>query len=190
MSSDLRPLAPFTALLTRDQYATCRIVLPDEPKPLAAIRLGERYYSFFRTVNRAESALSLVTKLCYNNNCVVLVKIAQGYSVWVEEPDAFPHSFSKLMDYRPEPAFSHLLVEKTQFQSRSLNVPDLDKTIPGIEFQRRYYSIFRRESSAEAVIQIIAQLAGRNDESVLLSTPQAWTICIAEPEAVTALMAV
>ncbi|MEO1592713.1 MAG: hypothetical protein AAFU71_15670 [Cyanobacteria bacterium J06632_22] len=190
MSADLRTLAPFTALLSREQYVTCRIVLPDEPKPLPAIRLGERYYSFFRTVSQAEQALALVTKLCYRDNCVVIVKIAKGYSLWVEEPDAFPHSFSKLMDYQPEPTFSRILVADEQFQMRSLSVPDLDKSIPGIEFQQRYYSIFRKEPSAAAVIQIVAQLAERNDESVLLSAQQYWTICIAEPEAISALMAV
>ena len=190
MSAELQKMAPFAALLCREQYVTCRIVLPDESKPLPAIRLGERYYSFFRTVTQASQALSLVTKLCYTGNCVVLVKITKGYSLWVEEPDAFPQSFSKLMDYKPEPAFSRVLVTQEQFQTCSLNVPDLDKSIPGIAFQQRYYSVFRKEPSAEAVIQIVAQLSVRNDESVLLANQQFWTICIAEPEAITALMSV
>ncbi|MEM6351293.1 MAG: hypothetical protein AAFR99_02360 [Cyanobacteria bacterium J06629_9] len=175
---------PFTALLSRDQYATCRIVLPDEAKPLPAIRLGERYYSFFRTVSQAQQALTLITKLSYNQNGVALVQTPKGYSLWVEEPDAFPHSFANLMEYRPEPASCHVLVAKEQFRSCSLNVPDLDKAIPGIEFQQHYYSIFRKEPTAAAVIQIIAQLAERQDQSVLLANKQFWTICIAEPEAV------
>lgn len=187
MSANPRTLAPFTALLAREQYTTCRIVLPDEPKPLPAIRVGERYYSFFRVVPQARQALTLVTKLCYNNNCVVIAKVAKGYSLWVEEPDAFPHSFSKLIDYKPEPAFSRILVANEQFQTCSLDVPDLDKSIPGIEYQQNYYSIFRKEPDADAVIQIVAQLSERNDESVLLASQRFWTICIAEPEALASL---
>lgn len=184
------PPAPFTALLSRDRYTTCHIILPDEANPLAAIRLGERYYSFFRVIAQAKAALTMLTKLCYNGNRAVIVKLSKGYSLWVEEPDAFPQGFAKMGDYRPEPSFCHILVGQEQFRHHSLNVPDLDKSIPGVEFRQLYYSIFRKEPSADAVIQIIAQLAERNDESVLLTHQQFWTICIAEPEAVSSLIAV
>jgi hypothetical protein len=175
--------APFVAIASREQYSTCRIRSAEDLTLLPAIWLGEQYYSFFRVVESASQALAMVAKLGLRNNAAALMKIPRGYSVWVEEPEAFPHIFPKLPSHVQRPAPSRMLTQSNQYKVLQLRVPDLDKPIQGIYYDNFYYSVFRQEANVQTVIDIVAQLALRGDESILLTDNRTWIVCILEPEA-------
>jgi hypothetical protein len=175
--------APFIAIASRAQYSTCRIRSAEDLTLLPAIWMGDQYYSFFRVVDSASQALAMVAKLGLRNNAAVLIKTPRGYSVWVEEPEAFPHIFPKLPAQPQRPAASRMLTQSNQYKVLQLRVPDLDKPIQGIYYDNCYYSVFRQEANVETVVDIVAQLAIRGDESILLTDNRSWIVCILEPEA-------
>ena len=62
-------------------------------------------------------------------------------------------------------------------------VPNLDLPVLGIRFKQRYYSIFCKELDIINVLDIISQLAGWGNESVLIHHRNSYMICILEPDA-------
>lgn len=176
--------ASFIVLASRDRYSTTRVWLPDEPTPIPAVQIGNQYHSFFRTTTKASEALELTAKLCDRNNTVVIIKTPKGYSLWVEEPEAMPQDLLGKATPFDMPTPSKILPQangKEQFIS--LRVPDLDPPIPGINVEGQYYSVFRKESDMDAVLDIVAQLALRGDASVVISNQGSCTVCILETDA-------
>lgn len=73
-----------------DQYQSCHIRVPDLEKPVPAILVDQDYYSFFKAVKGGEKTLEIVAKLGKNGDSTAITKTANGYVVWVREPDAVP----------------------------------------------------------------------------------------------------
>jgi hypothetical protein len=76
--------------LQKGDYQTCHIFLPDTQERLAAIKLNQMVFSFFKTVRDREKALDIVGKLYDSGNDAVIVEAPKAYSVWVLEEDAAP----------------------------------------------------------------------------------------------------
>jgi hypothetical protein len=93
--------------LQKGDYQTCHIVLPDTQERLAAIKLNQTVYSFFRTVRDREKALDIVGKLFDSGNDAVIIQAPKAYSVWVLEEDASPVERKvKLSATDPQPLVS------------------------------------------------------------------------------------
>lgn len=75
--------------LSPGEYYTCHICVPDSDEWMAAIMFNKQYYSFFKSVQDREKALSVVAKLQEKGNDALIIKIPKGYAIWVLEPTAY-----------------------------------------------------------------------------------------------------
>jgi hypothetical protein len=178
--------APFYILMSRAQYSACHISIPEMEKPVAAIRLGDQYYSFFTSVADSKRVLAIAIKLSYSGDETAITKIAKGYAVWVLETDRQllhrPPS-QATTERSPIPTSCRVLVSQDQYQTVNLCVPDLEQSLDAIQFEGKYYSIFRAEADITKLLEIAAKITQRNDEMVITKMDQGrFGICIWEPE--------
>lgn len=75
-------------ILDRSAFATCHIVLPDEPRPVGAIAYAGSFYSYVKVFQDPEAAQRGADRLMQRNNQVVLTRTRKGLVLWVLEPDA------------------------------------------------------------------------------------------------------
>jgi hypothetical protein len=91
-----RSTEPFQAsfayplLESRNDYVLCHIRVPDLDKRLAAIAYQNQYYSLFKTVETLANTTRLAIKLGRRGEDIVITKTANGYGLWVLEPEAYP----------------------------------------------------------------------------------------------------
>jgi hypothetical protein len=178
---------PCIVLLSREQYRSCHIRVPDQEQPLAAIWLGDRYFSFFQALSDSKRALGLVIKLSHRGDAAAITPIAKGYAIWIWESDATlvtrHQAISPNLPRLVEPAFCKLLVSQDQYKKLEIHVPDLEQSILAIQTDGQYYSIFRVESQVEKVLEIVAKITLRGDETAIARMDAGYAICIWEPEA-------
>jgi hypothetical protein len=183
--------APFYILISRDQYSSCHVSVPEMEKPLAAIEIGDTHYSFFTAVADSKRVLGIAIKLSYMGDAIAITKIAKGYAVWVLEPDTrllrFQNSggqpFNPKPRRSPTPTVCRVLLSPQQYRPLNIWVPDLDQPLSAIEFEGKYYSIFRVEADVTKLLEIAAKIMQRGDEIVMTKTEQGqFAICIWEPE--------
>lgn len=74
----------------QERYHPCHIRVPHHGDRLAAIRVGDHYYSLFRIVNQAHHAQRASAKLSDRGHGVVITQTVRGYALWLLEPDAQP----------------------------------------------------------------------------------------------------
>lgn len=75
-------------LLNGKSVRNCHIVLPDMPKPVAAIVYDNKLYSYVRFYNAMEPAQRAAARLIMRGNEVILTQVRRGLILWVLEPDA------------------------------------------------------------------------------------------------------
>lgn len=80
----------YPLLKSRNDYLLCHIRVPDLEKRLAAIAYANQYYSLFKTVDSLEDVARLGEKLGQRGEDVVITRTANGYGLWVLEPEAYP----------------------------------------------------------------------------------------------------
>ncbi|MBF2078833.1 MAG: hypothetical protein IGR76_10020 [Synechococcales cyanobacterium T60_A2020_003] len=86
--SALQTDASHPVLESRYDYTLCHVRVPDLDKRLAAIAYQDHYYSLFKTVDTLDEATRIGTKLGRRGERIVITKTANGYGLWVLEPDA------------------------------------------------------------------------------------------------------
>jgi len=168
---------PVLVLLSRQNYTTRRIRLPDEPKTVPAIQVGSTVYSFFRTVAKAEEALVLMGKLCDRSYPLALTKIPKGYALWVEESTI-------QLNFAPSPAnlaTCHFL-KAGQYRTLKLRIPKLSLPVTGIAFKQNHYSIFCKETNLTQLIELAGQLVEWGNPVLVLRDQS--VLCIREPQAI------
>ncbi|TVQ17672.1 MAG: hypothetical protein EA367_17015 [Leptolyngbya sp. DLM2.Bin15] len=74
----------------QERYYPCHIRVPHQGDRLAAIRVGDQYYSLFRIVNQAHHAQRASAKLSDRGHGVIITQTIRGYALWLLEPDALP----------------------------------------------------------------------------------------------------
>jgi hypothetical protein len=79
---------PSLLLLSRNDVRTCHIILPEDPKPISAIRYQNRFYSYLKFFPRTEPAQQAARRLIIKGERVILTQIPKGLILWVFEPDA------------------------------------------------------------------------------------------------------
>jgi hypothetical protein len=82
------PLRSSLPILNRAAFRSCHIVLPDEPKPLSAVRYGNQFFSYFRAYTSIETVQKEAARLIARGDRVVLTQVRKGLVLWVLEADA------------------------------------------------------------------------------------------------------
>jgi hypothetical protein len=181
-------------LESQQHYYTCQIKVPDIERPLAAIRVRDEYYSFFRLIKDSDEVLLIVNRLTHSGDRLAIVKKANGYSLWVLESDAIPKAAlpsTRTTAQKAPPDFiqqatlapSKLLTLSDPCYPAHIKVPDLDQPVKAIAHNNRYYSLFRMEHDTERVISILIKTARRGEETIVVETPDGYAVCVIEPVA-------
>jgi len=176
--------APCLILASRLQYRSCHIRVPDLDRAIPAIYVNSQYFSLFSASSDCRKTLSIAVKLSYRGDRTALTKTAKGYAAWVEEPTAIP-----TQSHRPDltpyasrlPAACRILVSQSQYQHLEITVPDLDQPLNAICVENNYFSIFRVTPDVEKVFDLVAKLAQRSEETVVIGTREGYAIGILEP---------
>lgn len=173
-------------LASRSQYAAGHVWIPDLAQPVAAIWMGDRFYSFFKIATSGANALHIVSKLGQRNEQAVLTKAVGGYAIWVLELEASPTRTTRLRHLGrhklSKPAYCQL-APSTINRAIAIHVPDLDKLLNAVYLNNRYYSIFRIEDKAEKALELAAKITQRGDETAIVALQQGYAVCVWEPEA-------
>ena len=184
-------LQPVKLLVQREDYTTCHIKVAEEPQPLSAVSLDNRFYSFFRVLREPTKALGLLLKLTARGNHVAMILVNRGYVIWVYEPDGrlvtpAQKTSPKVIQTTPGPSDCWVISDhQSGYQVCSLKVPDLSDPILGlVDSNQKLYSLYRREQEAGHSLKLAARLTKRGDEVILLVRKDSYIICIHEPNAV------
>jgi hypothetical protein len=174
-------------LTSRQQYQTCRIQVPDMDHTLAAIQTGRGFYSFFRAIPASEKVLRIIVRLNYKNEEVAIATTPKGYSLWIREPKATPVKPRDRADSinlnANTPGSCSILVARNQYQPCYIRTPDLDQSLVAIQYQNSYYSFFRQEASLDRAFDLIAKIAQRQDDVILVKGKTDCVIYVHEPGA-------
>jgi hypothetical protein len=169
--------------MSRDQYSSGRVQVPDLDRPIAAIQIGDRFFSFFKAVPDCRKLLGFVIKLSYRGDQIAVTKASKVYGIWVLEPEAQSlkdltgRSSSAAM---PTPGTCRILLSRQQYRQVE---PDLDQPLQAIAIDSQYYSVFRVESDVQRLLELVGKITQRGDETVITRVEQGYCICILEPEA-------
>lgn len=158
-------------LLNRQDYQTCHVRVAGES--LAAICVDRCYYSFFKIAD-ASTAAKLIDRLWQRGDRAVLTQTPKGYAIWVLELDAQP--LRKVI-------FARILSAPTQYRFCQIRVPDLDQNLSAVEFENRYYSLFRLVEDLEQALPIADKLSDRGDQTVITKTQSGYSLWILEVDA-------
>lgn len=192
-SSSLTPLreaSPINCklLISREQYTTCHIQVPESSHRLPAICLDHDCYSFFKTVKTAQKTLELVIKLGLRGDRSAITQTKLGYIIWVYEPEAKRMGArqkvrnSTLSD--PIPSSCIILASRNDYTPCYIRVSDFPEQLPAIQHRDNYYSLFRKEPDAEQVLTMAAKLTRRGDEVLIAPAKEGYALCILEPAAI------
>jgi len=174
-------------ILSRREYRSCHIYLPDANEHTAAIQVNGRYYSFFQFHRDQKRSLELAQKLTQRGYSVVMTKAPKGYGLWTLEPTAQPaqsRSASSLPDESLQGrSLYKMLSSPSEYRPCHIQVPDLDKRLAAIAHENKFYSLFKAVADIQEANQLIRRLANRGDGAVVTQTAKGFAIWIEEPEA-------
>ena len=165
--------------------------MPEGGHRSPAIVLDGSFYSFFRSANDPVKIFKLLQKLSANGELAVMTPNPKGYAIWVQEPDAelVAPNGRQLSSLPPSfgPANCWVISDRQPgYRTCNLKVPDLPDTVPGLAQGQKLFSLYRRESEADAALKLSSRLSQRGDEVVVIVAQQEYAICIYEPGALIA----
>ncbi|MEB3295601.1 MAG: hypothetical protein VKJ24_20815 [Synechococcales bacterium] len=169
--------------VNRSQIQHCHISLPGEENPVAAIQYQGHYYSFFKVMTNEARLQAIVDRLVEKGNTVVLVKIPTGHSIWVLETDANPSDPTPRTRIKQQLQAIVLLRSETDYQSCQIKVPDLDKPLTGICYQRQYYSLLRIMRNEVQTRELIIRLSQKGNVAIATYSSYGYSIWVLETEA-------
>lgn len=83
----------------------------------------------------------------------------------------------------PIPSFIRVLKARNQYHSCHIRVPDSERCLAAIFWNKSYYSFFKFEKDSSRANQVAAKLNRRGDVSVITETPKGYAIWVLEAEA-------
>lgn len=143
----------FKILESRSQYRSCHIRVPDESDRLAAIQVGDQYYSFFKVVKERQKALQIAARLVYRGDEVVITHVSKGDVIWILEPDARCSQTEKSAN-----RLYKILQDDWEYESCVISVPDIAQPLEAIFATGKYYSLLRVVKDREAAIELADRL--------------------------------
>lgn len=180
-------LLPPVILQSRYDYRPCHVYLPDSSDRIAAIAVSSEYYSFFRVEKTEKRANEVCNKLKQRGYTPILTKIPKGLAIWTLEPDAQLVSVDTVAEVTPsitEQELSYkILVSTSQYKFCNIRVPDLKKELIAIDFENRYYSLFKTIDDVQQAVQIVKKLSHRGSEMVITKNAKGYGLWVFEPDA-------
>lgn len=195
VSAPIQDVEMMTPIMNdRKSYRSCHIQVPDSPQSLAAIDIQGTFYSFFRTEKDAQRALEVSTRLRHRGDTPIITKTPKGYAIWTLEPQAKPVASRRLNPalntkaLNPEAPgsefFYKILTSRQHYQPCHIQVPDLEQRLAAIQFEGKYYSLFKTVDDTQQVVQLIRRLSYRGDETVITKTSKGYAVWIFEPDTI------
>lgn len=174
-------------LASRDQYRACHICLPGDEHRLAAILVDGKFYSLLKIVKEPQKALKICNLMVGKGKQLVVTKTTKGVAIWTHEPDAIVDSRTQtyLQTSRSSaPASSgEILAAPGQYQNCYIRVADLDDRLEAIQWNGRFYSLFKVTETRQQALELGNKLKRRGDIAVITQTPQGYSLWVWEPDA-------
>ncbi|MEB3290198.1 MAG: hypothetical protein VKI82_09785 [Leptolyngbya sp.] len=172
-------------LFERDLYTPCHIWAADVIHRLSAVYVDNQFYSFFKVVHDPNKLLDIVARLGKRDDKVAITLTKQGYAIWAYEPQARYAPPPRRPNHRIYPVFGPkdclLLIDPQAYQFCQIQVPDVAKPLAAIAYRNRYYSIFKQDQDAGKLLDIVAKLARRGDDTLLTLTDDTYRLGLLEP---------
>ncbi len=183
VDADFPPTVP---LLSRQQYRSCHIWVPDIPERQPAILVGIKYYSLFKVTKSKAEALELINKLSRKQQEVAVTAIPKGFGIWLYEPDAIADDLIRTqpkLELTTPSASEKILVSRDQYQSCYIRVPDLDKPLVAIAVNNKYYALFKAVPDQSQALLLLEKLEQRGDNTVITRTTTGYAVWVQEIDA-------
>jgi hypothetical protein len=178
-------------LASRDQYQACHIRLPGDDHRLAAVLVDGKFYSLLKIVKEPQKALKICNLMIGKGRQLVVTKTTKGVAIWTHEPDAIVESRTQKHLQTPRSTATVIpdssLEVASQYQNCYIRVADLDDRLEAIQWNNRYYSLFKLTETRQQALEFVTKLKRRGDGVVMTQTSQGYRIWVWEPDARPAL---
>jgi hypothetical protein len=181
MSFSLEILA-FPILTNRRRYHTCFIDLPGEDKPIAAIEVIGKYYSYARFCSDQEKAFETTSRLLDKDRLSMITTAPKGYVVWMQEPDAVVSRKEKSLPPEKQ-GFCKLLKVEGQVPTCLIRVADLDKPLTAIQVSGQCYALLKSVRDRNEAVELGARMSRRGAKILVTPKKKGFSLWIYEPNA-------
>ncbi len=162
-----QPPASCKLLISRRQYQTCHVRVPDLEQHLGAIRAGEDFYSFYKSLPDSQKLINLICKLGNRGDRMALTRSPKGYSLWVHEPDAQSVS-ERVSTLGEDTAYSKILPVQAEFLPCMINVPKIGPCL-ALQVEQHFYRFFKLERDFEGVLNVAGRLSRQGSETLIVT---------------------
>ncbi|NJN29686.1 MAG: hypothetical protein HC824_03960 [Synechococcales cyanobacterium RM1_1_8] len=84
----------------------------------------------------------------------------------------------------PAPAICKLLMERRQYRTCHIRVPDLEQHLSAIQTgEGEFYSFYRVFPESAKLLTVVAKLGNRGDRMAITPSPKGYTLWVHEPDA-------
>lgn len=181
MSFSLEILA-FPILTNRTRYHTCFITIPDEIKPIAAIEVIGKYYSFARFCGDQARAFETTSRLLDRDRRSIITQTPNGYAVWRWEPKAKLIT-RQTAKSKSTQGFCKILKPHTKVPTCQIQVPDLDKPITAIRVSGEFYALLKGVPDQQSAVQLGTQMSQWGDRILVTPKRKGFSLWIHEAQA-------
>ncbi|MBD1913317.1 MULTISPECIES: hypothetical protein [unclassified Leptolyngbya] len=81
------------------------------------------------------------------------------------------------------PSPSYILLDRQQYRTCHVKVPDLEQRLSAIQLGDQFYSFFQVAPEARKAIALLTKLVYRNESTVLTKMPRGYGVWVEEPDA-------
>ena len=179
----------YQILKSPSEYRRCQIWVPDLTDHLAAINVGDKYYSLLKVVPDEQKAVEIAERLVLRGDNVVLTSTPKGIAIWVWEAKAYLKSAPKTSEDPASPppesanSANSAILDRSQYQPCKFRVPDVKKPLGGINVDGKYYSFLKNVPDRDKATQIALRLSNKGDKVLLTQTRKGYLIWVLEPDA-------
>ncbi len=161
--------APCKLLISRRQYRTCHIHVPDLEQHLSAIQVGEDFYSFYKIFDDPQKLIHLVCKLGNRGDRMSLTRAPKGYTLWVWEPDATPLPGQQHPALTDDPAYTQILPLQAEYFPCMVTVPELNRQVLALGLKGHFYRFFKLEKDFDGVMNVAGRLSRQGSETMIVT---------------------
>jgi hypothetical protein len=76
-----------------------------------------------------------------------------------------------------------IFLDKTDYRTCHLQVPDIEERIPGVAFGTKLYSFFKVVDDREKALDVMAKLFDSGDDAVITQNPKGFAVWVLESTA-------
>ncbi len=169
-------------LRDRAQYRSCHIRVPDSQDRLAAIKVHDRYYSFFKLIEEEQKALQIAAKLVYRGDEVAMTLTVKGVAIWVYEAEASSPKPSKVAKQTGSRLW-RILTSQQEYQRCEISVPDGTQALTAICWNQRYYSLLRMVREELQAIELAERLSSKGHDAIITRNDCGYEVWVLEADA-------